>query len=35
MENLNEMDNFLDRYQVPKLSQNQINDLNSPFPLKK
>jgi hypothetical protein len=25
------MDNFLDRYQVPKLNQDQINDLNSPF----
>jgi hypothetical protein len=27
-----EMDNFLDRYQVPKLNQDQINDLNSPCP---
>ena len=25
------MDNFLDRYQVPKLNQDQINDLNSPI----
>jgi hypothetical protein len=25
------MDNFLVRYQVPKLSQGQINDLNSPI----
>jgi hypothetical protein len=25
------MDNFLDRYQVPKLIQDQINDLNSPI----
>jgi hypothetical protein len=25
------MDNFLDRYKVPKLSQDQINDLNSPI----
>ena len=24
------MDNFLDRYQVPKLNQDQTNDLNSP-----
>ena len=24
------MDNFLERYQVPKLNQDQINDLNSP-----
>jgi hypothetical protein len=29
-ENLDEMDKFLDRYQVPKLNQDQINDLNSP-----
>jgi hypothetical protein len=25
------MDKFLDRYQVPKLNQNQINDQNSPI----
>jgi hypothetical protein len=25
------MDNFLDRYQVPKLNQDQINGLNSPI----
>jgi hypothetical protein len=25
------MDNFLDRYQVPKLNQDQINYLNSPI----
>jgi hypothetical protein len=25
------MDKFLDRYQVPKLSQDQVNDLNSPI----
>jgi hypothetical protein len=25
------MDNFLDRYQVPKLNQDQIDDLNSPI----
>ena len=25
------MDNFLDRYQVPKLNQDQIKDLNSPI----
>jgi hypothetical protein len=24
------MNNFLDRYQVPKLNQDQINDLNNP-----
>jgi hypothetical protein len=31
LENLDEMDNFLDRYQVPKLNQDKINDLNSPI----
>jgi hypothetical protein len=31
LENLDEMDNFIDRYQVPKLNQDQINDLNSPI----
>jgi hypothetical protein len=31
LENLNEMDNFLDRYEVLKLNQDQINDLNSPI----
>ena len=25
------MNNFLDRYQVPKLNLDQINDLNSPI----
>jgi hypothetical protein len=29
LENLDEMDKFLDRYQVPKLNQDQTNDLNS------
>jgi hypothetical protein len=28
---MDEMDNFLDRYQVPELNQDQINDLNSPI----
>jgi hypothetical protein len=28
---VDEMDNFLDRYQVPKLNQDQINNLNSPI----
>jgi hypothetical protein len=28
------MDNFLDRYQIPKLNQDQINDLNYPISLK-
>ena len=31
MENLDEMDKFLDRYQVPKLNQDQVNDLSSPI----
>ena len=31
LENLDEMDKFLDRSQVPKLNQDQINDLNSPI----
>jgi hypothetical protein len=31
LENLDEMDNFLDRYQVQKLSHDQINDLSSPI----
>ena len=31
MENLGEMENFLDRYQVPKLKKDQIKDLNSPI----
>jgi hypothetical protein len=31
VENLDEMEKFLDRYQVPKLNQDQVNDLNSPI----
>jgi hypothetical protein len=31
LENLAEMDDFLDRYQVPKLNQQQINYLNYPI----
>jgi hypothetical protein len=31
LENLDEMDKFLDRYQVTKLNQDQVNDLNSPI----
>jgi hypothetical protein len=31
LENLDKMDKFLDRYQVPKLNQDQVNDLNSPI----
>ena len=32
VENLDEMDKFLDRYQVPKLNQDQINDINNRNP---
>jgi hypothetical protein len=32
---MDEMDNFLDRYQVPKLNQDQINNPNSPITTKK
>jgi len=28
---MEEMDNFLDRYQVPKLNQEQIKHLNNPI----
>jgi hypothetical protein len=31
LENLDEMNNFLNRYQVPKLSQDQNTNLNSPI----
>jgi hypothetical protein len=31
LENLNEMDDFLDRYQLLKLNQDQVNYLNSPI----
>jgi hypothetical protein len=31
LENLDEMDNFLDRYQIPKLNQDQINHESSPI----
>jgi hypothetical protein len=31
LENLDEMDKCLDRYQVPKLNQDHVNDLNSPI----
>jgi hypothetical protein len=34
LENLDEMDKFLDKYQVPKLNQDQINHLDSPIPPK-
>jgi hypothetical protein len=31
LENLDLMDKILDRYQVPKLNQDQVNDINSPI----
>jgi CRISPR/Cas system-associated endoribonuclease Cas2 len=31
LEKLDEMDKFLNRYQVPKLNKDQVNDLNSPI----
>jgi hypothetical protein len=31
LENLDKMDNFLDRYKVPRLNRDQIKDLNSPI----
>jgi hypothetical protein len=31
LKNLDVMDKFLDRYQVPKLNQDQVNGLNSPI----
>ena len=31
LENLDEMDNFLDKYQVSKLNQDHIHDLNCPI----
>jgi hypothetical protein len=31
LDNLDEMDKFLKRYKVPKLNQDQVNDLNSPI----
>ena len=30
LENLEDMDNFLDRYQIPKLNQDPIDHLNNP-----
>ena len=35
LENLNEMDNFLDRYHLPKLDQDQVNYLNSSITVRK
>jgi hypothetical protein len=34
LENLNVMDNLLDRYQVPNLNPDQINNMNSPITAK-
>jgi hypothetical protein len=34
LENLDDMDNFLDKYNVLKLKQDQINHINSPITLK-
>jgi uncharacterized protein YidB (DUF937 family) len=31
LENLDGMDKFLDRYDITKLNQDQVNDLNSPI----
>jgi len=31
LENLEEMDNFLDKYKVSKLDQDQINHVNNPI----
>jgi hypothetical protein len=31
LKNLDEVNKFLDRYQEPKLNQDQVNDLNSPI----
>ena len=31
LEKLDETDTFLDRYQIPKVNQEQINHLNSPI----
>ena len=33
-ENLDEIDNFVDRYQIPALNQDHINHLNSPITTK-
>jgi hypothetical protein len=35
LENLDEMDGFLDGYQVPKINQDQRKHLNSPLTPKK
>jgi hypothetical protein len=35
LENLDEMDGFLDRYHIPKLNQEHISYLNSPYHTRK
>jgi hypothetical protein len=35
LENLDEMDTFLNRYEAPKLNHDQINALTVPYTLKK
>jgi hypothetical protein len=35
LENMDEMDNFLDTYKIPKLNEDQINNVIFPYPLKK
>ena len=34
LENIKEMNNFLDSYDIPKLSQDQVNNLNRPITCK-
>ena len=34
MENLEEMDKFLEKYNLPKLNQEEIEDLNKPITIK-
>ena len=34
-DNLDEMDKFLERYNMPKLTQEEIHNLNSPISFKK
>jgi hypothetical protein len=35
LENLNKMDDYLEKYNLPRLNQYQVNYLNSPIPIKK